>query len=155
MWARDSEHDRPFAAGRHPYQVWVLQLCAVAAIGAFGKAEPGSLESLLDPLFLKLWGGFLLVGAVLALVGPWLRDRHDGAILERTGQLLVCATSCAYAIAIVEAGVQTRLGTLTSFTGFAAAAFVRYGQLTSALYGAYPHRLMWRRVRRLVTWRRR
>jgi hypothetical protein len=129
----------PFPAGRHPWQVWSQAYALFVALGAFGQAEPQSLQAILWPEFLWLWAATLMLGTILSMVGPWWPRRITGVLLERVGQGMVAFACSAYAVAIIGNGAGSRISTLLPYVGATIAASVRWKMLSGALKVGPPN----------------
>lgn len=86
-------------SGRHPHEVFVLVGCllwALFGLIAFDATASPSLRELPGP-----WGrvfyGLLGAGAVVAIVGVFLRRGIFGPLVERSGLLVLAGMNIAYA----------------------------------------------------------
>jgi hypothetical protein len=87
-------------SGRHPHEVFLLVaflLWALFGLIAFEATASPSLRLLPTP-----WGhvfyGALGVGAVVAIVGVFLRRGIVGPLVERSGMLILSGMNVAYAV---------------------------------------------------------
>src|SRR5918996_793715 len=96
----------PLEASRHPFEVYMLVLAAISGAPLlFGKPNSCSIEETLPPLLVTAWGGMLVVGSLLALLGLYWRGRSSTALLmERAGLVGVGGAAVVYAAALTTAG---------------------------------------------------
>jgi hypothetical protein len=103
----------PLHAGRHPFQTFLLALCVVSGIPQlFGRTTAESVEAQLPLWLVTAWGGCLVVGAILGLVGAhvWRRDYATALTLERVGLYLAGAAAVVYSILVARyAGISGAL----------------------------------------------
>lgn len=93
----------PLRAGRHPFQTYLLFLCAISGIPlAFGVKTAGSVEALLPEWAALTWGLCLAGGSVLGLTGSYWPKRHYATALtvERIGLLIVGPAALLYSVLI-------------------------------------------------------
>jgi hypothetical protein len=104
----------------HPFELYLAGVCVLSGVPLLiGEPAPTSIEALLPPLLVRLWGFELLLGAGLVLFGL-LRPRSR---LERVGHTLLAPAAVVYGAAIVTVvGVPGVLaGTLVAGFGLASA----------------------------------
>lgn len=81
-----------------PYELFISMLCLISGIPLVGGAPaPSSIEALLPPFLVRLWGFELLLGALLVAYGL-VRPR---TIWERVGHTLLGPAAVVYGLAIV------------------------------------------------------
>jgi hypothetical protein len=83
----------PLCAGRHPFQTFLLLLCAVSGLPLlFGVETAGSVEALLPDWAALSWG----------LAGTHWKSGHEATALtiERIGLLIVGASALLYAVLV-------------------------------------------------------
>lgn len=95
----------PLKSGRHPFQTYMLALCVLASLPLlFGEATNEAVQNNL-PLWLAYgWGGMLLIGSFVALVGSfWPGEFDDALTMERIGLVFVGATALVYGLCVLAA----------------------------------------------------
>lgn len=125
----------PLHAGRHPFQTYLLALCALSGIPLlFGHTNSGSVEETLPAAVAAAWGAILCGGAVVALLGtywPIRGDKHDltryatALTLERIGLAMVGPGALVYATVIVLAAHLDGLLVAAVVAAFGWAAIAR------------------------------
>jgi hypothetical protein len=93
----------PLCAGRHPFQTFLLLLCAVSGLPLlFGVETAGSVEALLPDWAALSWGLCLSVGSLFGLAGTHWKSGHEATALtiERIGLLIVGASALLYAVLV-------------------------------------------------------
>lgn len=125
---------QPTLSGRHPFEVFLLTMCAVSGVPlAFGAPRPGSINSQLPEALAVGWGITLALGSVTALAGIWWRNRVSGIILEQIGLVAVGWAAIIYgAAAVIFAGWSAALPA-SLVLGFGVACLVRWRQLQKIL----------------------
>jgi hypothetical protein len=124
----------PLEASRHPFEVYMLVLAAISGAPLlFGKPNSGSIEETLPPLLVTAWGGMLVVGSLLALLGLYWRGRSSTALLmERAGLVGVGGAAVVYAAALTTAGWRGAFaGCLTA--GFGLACFAQAHRISQRI----------------------
>lgn len=82
------------------FEVFTAALCLVSGLPTLlAGPTPTSLEALLPPVLVRVWGGELVIGGALIVAGV-LTNRHR---LERAGLVQLGPASLAYGIALLVA----------------------------------------------------
>lgn len=129
---------QPLLSGRHPFEVFLLCMCAGSGIPlAFGAPRPGSINDVLPEALAVGWGLALAIGSVVALTGIWWRNRVSGIILEQIGLVSVGWAAIIYGVAVVIFAGWAAAFPATFVLGFGVACLVRWRQLQKILDYAY------------------
>lgn len=118
----------PLRAGRHPFQTYMLILCMIAGLPLlFGQPASATLEALLPPWCVYLWGFALTFGSAIALIGSYM-PRHNYATvltIERIGLAVTGFAGVAYSLLIgIYAGFQNSVAIAIIF-GFGISCLIR------------------------------
>jgi protein-S-isoprenylcysteine O-methyltransferase Ste14 len=121
----------PFRVGRHPFQRYLLALAVIGSVPLlFGEPTSGSVEASLPEPIVYGWGGILLFGSMIALLGVYWplkepitpRSFVTALFLERLGLALVWPTALVYAgiIVLVAGWAGVLSGAIVAGFGWAA-----------------------------------
>lgn len=121
-------------SSRHPFELFTLGLCAFVGLPLLvGEARPGSISALLPPWAGDVWGAMLVVGALVALLGIYWRNRVTGIVLEQIGLMSVGLGALFYTLVVViQNGVPALYATIF-VGGFGTSCLWRYFQLARFL----------------------
>lgn len=120
----------PFRSQTDPRAVFILALCVVSGAPLIlGAVEPGSLEELLNPIVIRLWGIALVLGALVTLAGMSWRRSMMGVLLEQIGSVAVGGASLFYAAAILLEAGWSGLVAAGIVTGWGLSCLFRWYQL--------------------------
>lgn len=130
-------NDKP-PGGLHPYVIWLpLALAFIGLPLVIGGAQPGSIAALLNPILVKFWGGFFLVGGPLTVVGLYWRNRATGMIIEQVGSVAVAAGALLYAGALLTViPLSSSIVVVGVFGSLGGACIARWFQLRKLLHHA-------------------
>lgn len=131
----------PLHAGRHPFQTFMLTLCAVSGAPLlFGEPPSESIEALLPGWIAVAWGLSLTVGAVLGLVGSfWPRRNYATALtVERIGLDITGPAALLYAVVILVYGGWGSTVAAAITVGFGVSCLVRAGDIGTIIRRAIP-----------------
>jgi len=121
-------YTNPLLAGRHPFQIYLLMLCAVSGIPlVFGVETAGSVNALLPDWAGFTWGLSLSLGSALGIVGAyWPRSHIATALtLEEISMLIVGPSAMLYAVLIALYIGWSGTVTVLIVAGFGLAALTR------------------------------
>lgn len=86
---------------RHPHEVVLCGMTAVAGAFFLFAEGPASLTDRLPPWIIEVWAATLMICGGLVVVGFMLRDRVAGVLLERAGLMGLTPAVAAYAVAVL------------------------------------------------------
>lgn len=95
---------------KNPFEIYLLFLSLVAVIPLIvGVAPPpASIDSQVGPVYSKIWAFFLLIGAIVSLVGIfWPQPKNSenvsvtGLIFEQTGLVAVSGATVYYSAVLL------------------------------------------------------
>lgn len=127
-WRRAILTRAPRALLEEPFEIFLALLCLLAGIPLLlGAPEPESLNRLLAPAVVKLWGIMLVIGSGAVLVGLVPRMRW----VQIKGLQLLGLAALVYAIAVLALGTRGRLPGLITLA-FALACLAKSFMSTTA-----------------------
>lgn len=113
-----------------PRAIFILALCVVSGTPLMlGAVEPGSMDALITPLIVRLWGISLVLGALVTLAGMSWRRSIMGVLLEQMGSVAVGGCSLFYAVAIMLEAGWSGLVAAGIVTGWGLSCLFRWYQL--------------------------
>ncbi len=113
-----------------PRAVFILALCVVSGAPLIlGAIQPGSMEELLNPIIVRLWGVSLVLGALVTLAGMSWRKSLAGVLMEQVGSVAVGTTSLFYAAAIMLQAGWNGLVAAGIVAGWGLSCLFRWWQL--------------------------
>lgn len=66
----------PGGLREQPAWIFIGTLCGLAGLSyMIGLAESNSITQVLDPLWVRVWGGFLFLAGLLVVASTWMRNR--------------------------------------------------------------------------------
>jgi hypothetical protein len=95
--------DDPVYSQKNPHQTFLLlfSLFASAPVVFGGESASRALDRTVTPLLVALWGGVLLTGSIIALIGEfWRGHTWTSLYLERIGLALVGCGGAFYALVV-------------------------------------------------------
>lgn len=116
----------------NPFEFMILIALFITGVSYFiaGVAVPGSIQSLLPPLWARVWTVNLAVGSLSALVGGlWRRDPDRGLLIYQFGWGLCGIGTAIYGFAVLLRFPSTGLYPGLTNVLFAAAALTRVYQI--------------------------
>lgn len=94
-WLRNA----PFAVIENPFELFIALLCVVAGIPYLtGTTAPGSLDALLPPVWVIVWGIQLVFGGMLVAIGLLRRNIY----IEKAGLWPLSVASLVYSVSLFE-----------------------------------------------------
>lgn len=111
----------PLKWTRSPLQIFLLILCVFSGLLIMtNHSESQVIHSMGEP-WSTLWGAFLLLGSLIALLGIYWKNQITGMLIERSGIVLLGGASLIWPILVLSkigwAGIIAAIFTL----GFSAA----------------------------------
>ena len=94
----------PVHQERGPYETCIMAMLVVGSISTLFPygGVPRTIDTVLDPIMLRVWSIMLLVGSVLTLVGIAWRGRYITALgVERVGLILHTCACLVYTVALM------------------------------------------------------
>lgn len=122
---------------RHPFELFMLAASVFYSTAGLlqRQARPGSLREQVGETGTYIWLGFVLIGAVAALVGIFWKDRATGLTAEQQGLLAAGSATCFYAAVAIYVNGPSALASTAILVGFGAACLTRSWQLHRKLTG--------------------
>ena len=122
----------PFKSpGRHPHEV-AIALYSVM-VGIVGLAIPSGISRSIQTIFPDGWAyvffGLLVAAGAITLIGIF-NSRIEGALMERTGLIVLTWLLIAYAIAVLSTGGQLGFVAVMFPVAYAVANVVRSVQIS-------------------------
>lgn len=139
--------DDPMYSQKNPHQVFLLVFSLVSAAPLMWNGQSGvpAMDRALNDLAVQAWGGCLLFGSIMALVGQWWRGHTwNGLVIERSGLGLVGTGAIIYSMVIWFSASNVSGG-----PRFAAAITMAYGLDCLWRCGQITRRLRW--IKALIT----
>lgn len=114
----------PLPAIEQPFEIFIAALCVASGLPLIiGVApNPASIEALLPPAIVAVWGLNLVAGGALICTGLLVRRFR---IAERVGLSILAPTSIVYAVAIIRAQYTGGLVAGAIVVGFGISCLLR------------------------------
>ncbi len=125
----------PKAILESPWEMFVALLCVLAGIPLLINGpdkSASSIDKVLPPILVYVWGGTLLIGGILILWGRSQR-RTSNFRLERGGLALLASAGLIYGAGILVARGQAAIVAVLTIYTFVATCLVQYYKLGKAI----------------------
>lgn len=91
----------PLRWSRSPIYTFFLTLIAITGVLTIAGLSQNMVTNEMGKPWYQLWGGFLVVGSVVAVAGSYWRDKISGMLIERAGIFLLGGASAIWPILII------------------------------------------------------
>jgi hypothetical protein len=125
----------PHALLESPWEVLIAFWCALTGIPLLlnGPAKSASsIDRVLPPSFVYVWGVVLFLGGVLILIGR-IQRKTSYFRLERSGLILLSGATLIYCGGIVSVKHQGAIGAIIFLFTFSLACLIQYYKLGRAI----------------------
>lgn len=122
---------------RHPFELLLLVAGVVTGSSALASGLwPNSLEQALFDWMQPVWGSLLGGGALVALLGIWMRNRATGVLLEQVGLTAFGSACSVYGGALLVYNFPNSLVVSIFFLLIAVACVWQYLRIERAIKAA-------------------
>ncbi len=125
----------PLEAGRHPFELFTLYLAFLTTFPTVVGVipVPGTVADVLPDVIQTVWAWTLFLGALIALVGVYWRERASGLIAEQLGLAFAGLASVVYSGCAIWSAGEAALVPAALVGGFGVSCIRRYFDIQQTL----------------------
>ena len=91
----------PLKWSRSPLQTFLLLLSAVAGLSILLNLSRNGITRQMGEPYASLWGAALFLGATIAIIGTYWKNRITGMLIERAGIFLLGGAALIWALLVL------------------------------------------------------